>query len=131
MRLKAKQRCPIPGHGFNCKCHPEEPFYRSQRHSKWERVRTGVSRIKDENSDHPDGYRYRLSPAEMRKVIYKKIIEQNGLCSIGGEELTDMNDVVPDHKSPRGMNGARRDDRSENIGAACSFHNNQKGSQRI
>lgn len=89
-----------------------------------------MRRIRDEHADHPDGYRYRLSKAEMDKVLIQKVKEQNGLCSSGGEPLTDMADVTPDHKLPRGAGGSRRDDRAENVGAACALHNNQKGSRR-
>jgi hypothetical protein len=93
-------------------------------------VKPGTRRIKDEHADHEDGYRYKLAPSAMRQLLDQKIREQNGMCSIGGEPLTNYNDVVPDHKQPRGMNASRRDDRSENIGAACSRHNIEKGSKR-
>jgi hypothetical protein len=94
-------------------------------------VRIGVRRIRDEHARHPDGFRYRLSKAEMEKVLLKKVSEQSGLCSICAEPLTNMNDVVPDHKEPRGMGGSWRDDRAENIGAAHSLCNIEKGSRRF
>jgi hypothetical protein len=40
-----------------------------------------------------------------------------------------MDDVVPDHRQPRGMNGSRRDDRL--IQATHSRCNMEKGSKRI
>lgn len=130
MKLRANQRCPIPGHGWKCVCRGSQPRERKKLGSKWETVRPGVRRIRDEHARHPDGYRYRLSDAEMGKVLVKKVSQQNGYCSICKEPLTDMNDVVPDHIEPRGMGGAWRDDREENIGAAHSKCNFDKGSQR-
>lgn len=129
MRLSANQRCPIPGHGWKCACRAASPN-RPKKYSKWETVRPGVRRIRDEHARHPDGYRYRLSNGEMNKVLVKKVAEQHGDCSICHEPLTDMNDVVPDHMEPRGMGGAWRDDRAENIGAVHSKCNLEKGSQR-
>lgn len=130
MRLKQGQLCPLHRRRDCC---GRSDFPRSFRKkaSKWEQVRIGVTRIRDEHARHPDGYRYRLSKSEMDKVILRKVQEQGGLCSICGNELTDMNDVVPDHKEPRGMNGSWRDDRPENIGAAHSKCNLEKGSRRI
>jgi hypothetical protein len=63
----------------------------------------GVRRIRDEHARHPDGYRYRLSKTQMERVLINKVREQYGFCSICGDLLTDMNDVVPDHKEPRGI----------------------------
>lgn len=128
MRLKHNQLCPIHRRRDCC---GRESLVERKRGSKWETVRPGVRRIRDEHADHPDGYRYKLSPAEMRKVINAKIIAQNGLCSICGLELKDYSDVVPDHQNPRGLGGARRDDRESNIGASHFWCNQEKGSQRI
>ena len=129
MKLRRNQPCPIPGHGFKCQCRTASSL-RPRKYSKWETVRPGVRRIKDEHARHPDGYRYRLSRGEMNKVVVQKVREQNGLCSICDQPLTHMNDVVPDHREPRGMNGCWRDDRAENIGAAHSRCNLDKGSRR-
>lgn len=129
MKLKIDQICPLHRRR-DCCGRETTPYVTYKNNSKWERVRMGWRRIRDEHADHPDGYRYRLSKSEMDKVLLQKVKEQNGLCSIGGEPLLDMNDVTPDHILPRGMNGARRDDRPSNIGAACSFHNGEKGSKR-
>jgi hypothetical protein len=56
-------------------------------------IRLGVQRIEDPH--HPRGYRELRSPAEMRKLVNRKISEQNGICTICEEEFTDCNDVVP------------------------------------
>jgi hypothetical protein len=48
-----------------------------------------------EDRHHPRGYRELRSPAEMRKLMNRKIVEQNGICPICNEEFTDYNDIVP------------------------------------
>jgi hypothetical protein len=67
----------------------------------------------------------------MRKLLNQKIVEQEGICPICHEEFTDYNDVVPDHKNPKGMGGAWRDDHPENIQATHFWCNDEKGSSRI
>jgi hypothetical protein len=129
MKLKRNQLCPIHRRR-DCCGRAEVVSYQQKKHSKWETVRPGVRRIRDEHARHPDGYRYKLSKSEMEKVLLKKIPEQNGLCSICVKPLEDIQDVVPDHKDPRGMGGSWRDDRPENIGAAHSLCNQRKGSIR-
>lgn len=131
--LKSNQRCPIPGHGWKCACRGEvqELKYHFVNHGKWETVRTGVRRIRDEHADHPDGYRYKLSPAEMRKVLDRKIEEQQGICAVCKEPMTDYSDIMPDHEKPKGLGGSRADDRPENIRATHSKCNMKKGSKRI
>lgn len=128
MKLSPKQFCPIHHSLFCC---GREAATREKKHSKWETVRPGVRRLKDAHARHPDGYRYKLSKAEMEKVLLRKVREQKGLCSICGEELSDMNDVVPDHRDPCGMGSSWRDDRAENIGAAHWKCNLEKGSVRV
>lgn len=74
-----------------------------------------------------------LCKAGMDEYLRRKRVaweEQGRTCSIGGEPLRWADSTV-DHKSPRGMGGGSRDDRQENIGAACGLHNAQKGSRRI
>jgi hypothetical protein len=44
----------------------------------------------------------------MRKLLNRKIVEQDRKCAIYHEEFTDYNDIVPDHKNPKGMGGAWR-----------------------
>ena len=129
-KLKYNQPCPIPGHGFRCACRTTE-YQPRRKSSKWETVRPGVRRIKDEHADHPDGYRYKLSKSEMQKVVDKKIAEQNGLCGICHKEMTDYSNIAPDHILPKGNGGARADDRPANIQAVHHFPcNTLKGSQR-
>jgi hypothetical protein len=63
-------------------------------------IRIGVRRLEDPH--HPRGYRELLSPAEMRKLLNRKIAEQDRKCAICHEEFTDYNDIVPDHRDPKG-----------------------------
>jgi hypothetical protein len=53
----------------------------------------------------------------MRKLLNRKIVEQDRTCAICHEEFTDYNDIVPDHRDPKGMGGAWRDDHPDNIQA--------------
>ena len=92
-------------------------------------LRLGVQRIEDPH--HPRGYRELRSPAEMRKLLKRKVAEQNSVCAICDHEFTDYNDVVPDHKNPKGMGGAWRDDHSDNIQAVHWCCNSEKGSTRV
>ncbi len=62
----------------------------------------------------------------MRKLLNRKIVEQNRICPICLEEFTDYNDVVPDHKEPKGMGGAWRDDHPDNIQATHWWCNEEK-----
>jgi hypothetical protein len=41
----------------------------------------------------------------MRKLLNRKVRQQAGICAICHEEFTDYNDIVPDHKNPKGMGG--------------------------
>lgn len=127
MKLGRRQLCPIH-HRLTC-CGREAITSRKSS-SKWETVRPGVRRIRDQYADHPDGYRYKLSPAEMRKVLDRKIQEQQGICGICENPMEDYREVVPDHILPKGLGGSRCDDRDSNIQAAHMVCNQQKGSQR-
>jgi 5-methylcytosine-specific restriction endonuclease McrA len=92
----------------------------------------GVRRLKDANADHPDGYRYKLSKSEMRKVLLKKIEEQGGSCGLCGKPFETLVGIVAEHIKPKGLGGARADDRSENIQAAHQYPcNSEKGSKRL
>lgn len=82
-------------------------------------------------SPHPRGYREFRSPAEMRKLMNRKLVEQNGICPICNEEFTDYNDIVPDHKEPKGLGGAWRDDHPDNIQATHWWCDEEKGSTRM
>jgi hypothetical protein len=88
-----------------------------------------VQRIGDPH--HPRGYRELRSLAEMRKLLNRKIVEQNGIRPICEEKFTDYADVVPDHKRCKGMGGARRDDHPDNIQATHWWCNEEKRSTRM
>jgi 5-methylcytosine-specific restriction endonuclease McrA len=79
---------------------------------------------------HPRGYREIRSNAEMRKLLDRKIVAQNGECTICKVKFTEYTDVVPDYINPRGMGGAWRDDHLENIQAVHWWCNGEKGSSR-
>jgi hypothetical protein len=68
--------------------------------------------------------------AEMRKLLNRKITEQNKTCAICLTVFTNYNDIVPDHICPRGMGGAWRDDHPDNIQAVHWWCNGEKGSSR-
>jgi hypothetical protein len=120
VRLRRNQSCPIHGSLFCC---GREPVPRKRT------VRPGVQRIEDPH--HPRGYRELRSPAEMRKLLNRKIVEQDRICTICYQEFTDYNDVVPDHIDPKGMGGAWRDDHPDNIQAVHYWCNSGKGSSSI
>jgi hypothetical protein len=77
--------------------------------------RIGVQHVEDPHQ--PRGYRELRSRAEMRKLLNRKIVEQDRKCAICHEEFTDYNDMVPDHRNPIGMGEAWRDDHPDNIQA--------------
>jgi hypothetical protein len=69
-------------------------------------VQPSIRRIEDPH--HPRGFRELRSPAEMRKLLKRRVTEQKGIRAICHEEFTDYNDIVPDHRD------AERDGRSAN-----------------
>jgi len=84
MRLRTNEMCPIH-RSFSCCGRELLP--------KPKLVRLGVQRVEDPH--HPRGYRELRSPAEMRKLLNRKIRQQAGICAICHEEFTDYNDIVP------------------------------------
>jgi hypothetical protein len=92
-------------------------------------LRFGVQRVEDPH--HPRGYRELRSPAEMRKLLNRKIVEQGGKCAVCHKEFAHCADIVPDHRHPKGMGGAWRDDHPDNIQAAHWWCNSEKGSSRL
>lgn len=106
MKLRPNESCPIHR---SLSCCGREPGVRSRV------LHPGVRRIEDPH--HPRGYRELRSSAEMRKLLNRKIVEQNRICAICHQQFTDYNDVVPDHKNPKGMGGAWRDDHPDNVQA--------------
>ena len=65
------------------------------------------------------------------EFMNRKVVEQGGTCPICHEDFTDYNDIVPNHKSPKGMGGAWRDDHPDNIQATHWWCNEEKGSSRM
>ena len=120
MKLRTNELCPIHK---SVSCCGRESLPRPKV------VRLGVQRVEDPH--HPRGYRELRSPAEIRKLMKRKIREQGGRCGICHEEFTCYNDVVPDHKNPKGMGGAWRDDSPANIQAVHWRCNEEKGSTRM
>jgi hypothetical protein len=84
MKLRSNEPCPIHRSLFCC---GREQMRRPTR------LKPGVRRVEDPH--HPRGYRELRSPAEMRKLLNRKIVEQNQICPICLKEFTDYNDVVP------------------------------------
>jgi hypothetical protein len=123
MRLRPNDLCPIHKSRGNC-CGRES---RNNHHSKdstvWITIAPGVKRNK------LDG-RERRSPSAMRKLLGQKIQEQTFLCAICDRPFTDIRDIVPDHREPKGAGSQWRDDSPNNIRAAHSWCNQEKGSRR-
>src|SRR5215813_13276639 len=73
------------------------PIYRSRTCCGREPIReekivqVGVRRIEDPH--HARGYRELRSPAEMRKLLNRKIVEQDRICAICHFEFKDYTDV--------------------------------------
>jgi hypothetical protein len=61
----------------------------------------------------------------------RKISEQGGQCAICRKDFAEYSDIIPDHKYPKGMGGAWRDDHPDNIQATHSCCNEEKGSTRV
>jgi hypothetical protein len=120
MRLRRNQFCPI---------HKSLSCCGRELMPKPRLIRLGVQRIEDPH--RPRGYRELRSPAEMQKLLNRKIVEQGRKCAICHEEFTHYNDIVPDHKDPKGMGGAWRDDHPDNIQATHWWCNGEKGSTRM
>jgi hypothetical protein len=116
MRLRTNEFCPIH-RSLSCCGRELLP--------KPKLVRLGMQRIDDPH--HPRGYRELRSPAEMRKLLNRKTRQQGGICAICHEEFTDYNDVVTDHRNPKGMGGAWRDDHPDNIQAHIGGVTKEKG----
>jgi hypothetical protein len=120
MKLRRNEFCPIHRSLFCCG---------REKAQKDRRLRLGVQRIEDPH--HPRGYRELRSPAEMRKLLNRKIAEQDGKCAICHESFTDYSEIVPDHIEPKGMGGAWRDDHPDNVQASHGLCNLRKGSRRL
>lgn len=128
MKLARNQRCPIPGHGWNCACR-QELQRKKPLGSKWVQIRTGVYRIEDLH--HPRGFRERRSKSELKKLTAKKVEEQKGLCCVCDEPFLDASEITTEHLDSRGMGGSKHDDHPDNIGASHGRCNVVKGSRPI
>ncbi len=124
MRLRRNEYCPLHRSLFCC----GRETIRKENKARII-IRMGVQRVDDPH--HPRGYRELRSPAEMRKLLNWKIVEQDRKCAICREQFTDYNDIVPDHRDPKGMGGAWRDDHPDNIQATHFWCNDEKGSTRM
>ena len=85
MKLRRNQYCPIHR---SLSCCGREPVQKGTRIR-----RLGVQRI--EHAHHPRGYRELRSKAEMRKLLDRKIVEQDRQCAICQMAFTNYNDIVP------------------------------------
>ena len=120
MKLRRNEYCPIHRSLFCCG---------REQARKERRFQLGIQRIEDPH--HPRGHRELRSPAEMRKLLNRQIVDQDGKCAICRESFTKYGEIVPDHIEPRGMGSARRDDHPDNIRAVHRRCNLQKGSRRL
>jgi hypothetical protein len=84
MRLRTNELCPIHR---SLSCCGRELLCKPKL------VRPGVQRVEDPH--HPRGYRELRSPAEMRKLMNRKVREQAGICAICHQDFTDYSDIVP------------------------------------
>ena len=62
---------------------PRDPLQAKTGQAEYQRV---------EDPHHPRGYRELRSPAEMRKLLNRKIRQQGDVCAICHDEFTDYND---------------------------------------
>jgi hypothetical protein len=67
----------------------------------------------------------------MRKLLNRKIAEQEGKCAICRSLFTHYNEIVPDHIEPKGMGGCWADDHPDNVQAVHRKCNFEKGSRRL
>src|SRR5215469_3300074 len=120
MKIRRNQLCPIQR---SRSCCGREPIRKEKT------LQVGVRRIEDPH--HPRGYRELRSPTEMRKLLNRKIVEQDKICAICHFEFTDYHDVVPNHENPMGMGGAWRDDHPSSVRAVHWWCYSEKGSTRM
>jgi hypothetical protein len=84
MKLRRNEYCPIHRSLFCCG---------REQARKERRFQLGIQRIEDPH--HPRGYRELRSPSEMRKLLNRKIVEQDGKCAICHESFSDYNEIAP------------------------------------
>jgi HNH endonuclease len=117
MRLRRTEYCPIHK---SIICYGRELIAKPS---------LGVQRVADPY--HSRGYRELRSPAELRKLLNRQIVEQDRECAICHKKFTDYSDIVPEHKEPKGMGGAWKEDHPDNIEATHWWCNEQKGATRM
>src|SRR5258708_33525261 len=69
MKLRRNERCPI-----------HKSFFCCGRERGWRRCKPWAAVERIEDPHHPRGYRERRSPAEMKKLLDRKIVEQDMKC---------------------------------------------------
>ena len=85
MKLRRNEFCPVH-RSISC-CGREST-------SKPRQLRVGIQRIEDPH--HPRGYRELRSRAEMRKLLNRKIVEQDRKCAICETLTLSPNDFIGD-----------------------------------
>lgn len=104
-RLRKGERCPLHGKYACCG--------RSSKGSHSLVTRRGpVTRIED--SHHSRGYRELCTPSELRRRKHA-LLAKDPTCWLCGEKFTDYREIELEHKEPKGMGGARRDDHRDNL----------------
>jgi len=77
MKLRRNEYCPVHHSRFCCG---------REQHGAEHRLNSGIRRVED--THHPRGYRELRSPAEMRKLLNRKIEEQGRKCAICDEDFS-------------------------------------------
>lgn len=120
-RLRQNESCPIH-HRYDC-------CGRESRKPKTVRFMRGpVKRIPDPY--HPRGYREICTPAELRRRKHI-LIARGDACWLCPNPWKDYREITLEHKEPKGMGGARRDDHFDNLALAHLACNQEKGSKRL
>lgn len=117
-KLKPGEKCPLHGSTV-CACHESRPPMK---------IYLVVRRVQD--FTHPRGYRELCSPAELRRRKHA-LLAKDQTCWLCGKTFTDYNEIDLEHKEPKGMGGARRDDHRDNLALAHRECNLEKGSRRV
>jgi hypothetical protein len=121
MKMRRNEYSPIHRSLFCC---GREPIPK-----RCKTVLPGVQRVEDPH--HPRGYRKLRSPAEMRKLLNRKIVEQNKMCALCHIEFMDCTDIVPDRRNPNGWEAHGATTTPDNIQATRWWCNEEKGLTRI
>jgi len=112
MRLRHNESCPFTDHVLLCR----EPL----------KTRVLDPELDESKTAPPRGY---VSPSGDAKAAKSEIVEQNRVCPICHEGITDYNDVVPDHRGPKGW-AEPADDHPDTFNNALVC-NSEKGSTRM